>query len=163
MEPDWPHRTAVFTQVAPGGHTNEWPSRRVQRPRKQGGPPVPVREKFRHGHRRLAGGTQWHWNLGGWDAVRHANMEAISILKDENPDSKAVSLNLPGDSALEVDVTSGKTFPDLFPPPPPLAESSLGPFVDEEDLLEHCWHSHFPCVQGEGGHSESRGSPCYTL
>ena len=53
---------------------------------------------------------------GGWDAVRLANMEAISVLKDENPDSKAASLNLPGDSALGVEGTSGHTFPDLFPP-----------------------------------------------
>ena len=30
-----------------------------------------------------------------------------------------------------------------FAPPPPLAESPLGPFVDEEDLREACWRSHF--------------------
>ena len=75
-------------------------------------------------------------------------MEAISVLKDENPDSKATSLNLPGDSALEVDGTSGQTFPDLFPP---LAESPLGPLVDEEDLLEHCWRSHFFHASRERG------------
>ena len=67
-------------------------------------------------------------------------MEAISILKDEKPDSKAASLNLPGDSALGVEGTSGHTFPGLFPP---LAESPLGPFVDEEDRFDACWHSHF--------------------
>ena len=37
-------------------------------------------------------------------------------LKDENPASRAVSLNLPGESALGEDGTSGHTFPDLFPP-----------------------------------------------
>ena len=67
-------------------------------------------------------------------------MEAISVRKDEKPDSNAASLNLPGDSALGVEGTSGQTFPDLFPP---LAESPLGPFVDEEDLLDTCWRSHF--------------------
>ena len=64
-------------------------------------------------------------------------MEAISARKDEKPDSKAANLDLPGDSALGVEGTSGQcpegaaAFPDLFPP---LAESPLGPFVDEEDL-----------------------------
>ena len=43
--------------------------------------------------------------------MRLANMEAISVLKDEKPDSKATSLNLPGDSALGVEGTSGHTFP----------------------------------------------------
>ena len=60
---------------------------------------------------------------GGTDAMRRpvrlANMDAISVLKDEKPDSKAASLNLPGESALGEDGTSGHTFPDLFPPPPP--------------------------------------------
>ena len=50
--------------------------------------------------------------------MRLANMEAISVLKDEKPDSKAASLNLPGDLALGVEGTSGHTFPGLFPPPP---------------------------------------------
>ena len=55
---------------------------------------------------------------------RLANIEAISARKDENPDSKAASLDLPGDSALEVDGASGQcpgravTFPDLLPPWP---------------------------------------------
>ena len=75
-------------------------------------------------------------------------MEAISVRKDEKPDSNAASLNLPGDSALGVEGTSGQTFPDLFPPPP-LAESPLGPFVDEEDLLDACWRSHFSHASGE--------------
>ena len=52
-------------------------------------------------------------------------------LKDENPASRAASLNLPGETALRVDGTSGHTFPDLFPP---LADSPLGPFVVEEDF-----------------------------
>ena len=55
-----------------------------------------------------------------------ANMEVFRL--DKNPDSRAASLNLPGETALGVDVTSGHTFPDLFPP---FAESPLGPFVDE--------------------------------
>ena len=49
-------------------------------------------------------------------AERLVNMEAISVLKDEKPDSKAASLNLPGESVLGEDGTSGHTFPDLFPP-----------------------------------------------
>ena len=51
------------------------------------------------------------------DPVRLAKMEVIS---DENPFPKAASLNLPGDSALGVEGTSGHTLPELFPP---LAES----------------------------------------
>ena len=72
-------------------------------------------------------------------------MEAISARKDEKPDSRAVNLDLPGDSALEVEGASGQcpvraaAFPDLLPP---LAESPLGPFVAEEDLREACWRSH---------------------
>ena len=46
-------------------------------------------------------------------------MEAISVRKDEKPDSNAASLNLPGDSALGVEGISGQTFLDLFPPPWP--------------------------------------------
>ena len=42
--------------------------------------------------------------------------------QDENPFPKAASFNLPGDSALGVEGTSGHTFPELFPP---LAESPL--------------------------------------
>ena len=55
-------------------------------------------------------------------------MEAISARKDEKPDSKAANLDLPGDSALEVEGASGQcpvraaAFPDLLPP---LAESPL--------------------------------------
>ena len=79
-------------------------------------------------------------------------MEAISARKDEKPDSNAANLDLPGDSALAVEGTSGQcpegavAFPDLFPP---LAESPLGPFVDEEDLREACWRSHFFHASGE--------------
>ena len=40
------------------------------------------------------------------------------LLLDENPASRAASLNLPGESALGEDGTSGHTFPDLFPPLP---------------------------------------------
>ena len=57
-------------------------------------------------------------------------MEAISVLKDEKSDSKAASLNLPGESALGEDGTSGHTFPDLFPP---LADSPLC-YILSEDL-----------------------------
>ena len=46
-------------------------------------------------------------------------------LKDANPASRAASLNLPGETALGVDGTSGHTFPDLFPP---LADSPLVAF-----------------------------------
>ena len=70
-------------------------------------------------------------------------MEAISVRKDEKPDSNPASLNLPEDSALGFEGTSGQTFPDLFPP---LAESPLGPFVD---LLDACWRSHFFHASGE--------------
>ena len=72
-------------------------------------------------------------------------MEAISARKDEKPVSRAASLNLPGDSALEVEGASGQcpegaaAFPDLLPP---LAESPLDPFVVEEDFREACWRSH---------------------
>ena len=48
-------------------------------------------------------------------------------LKDENP---ASSLNLPRESALGVDGTSGHTFPDLFPP---LADSPSC-YILSEDL-----------------------------
>ena len=81
-------------------------------------------------------------------------MEAISARKDEKPDSNAASLDLPGDSALKVEGASGQcpgravTFPDLLPP---LAESPLGPFVDEEDLREACWRSHFFHASRERG------------
>ena len=51
-------------------------------------------------------------------------MEAISVRKDEKPDSSAANLNLPGDSALGVEGTSGHTFPDLFPP---LSRIPFGP------------------------------------
>ena len=67
--------------------------------------------------------------------MRLANMEAISVRKDEKPYSKAASHNLPGDSALGVEESSGHNFPGLFPP--------LGPFVDEEDRCDACWCSHF--------------------
>ena len=72
-------------------------------------------------------------------------MEAISSRKEEKPVSRAANLDLPGDSALEVEGASGQcpvraaAFPDLLPP---LAESPLGPFVAEEDLREACWRSH---------------------
>ena len=72
-------------------------------------------------------------------------MEAISVRKDEKPDSNAASLDLPGDSALEVEGVTGQcpegaaAFPDLLPP---LAESPLDPFVVEEDFREACWRSH---------------------
>ena len=45
-------------------------------------------------------------------------MEAISVRKDEKPDSNAASLNLPGDSALGVEGTSGQTFQICSPPWP---------------------------------------------
>ena len=48
--------------------------------------------------------------------VRLANMEAISVLKDEKPASKAAILNIPGESGLGVDGTAGDTFPALPPP-----------------------------------------------
>ena len=84
-------------------------------------------------------------------------MEAISVRKDEKPNSSAASLNLPGDSALGVEGTSGHTFPDLFPP---LAESPLGPFVDEEDLFDACWRAHFSqCVQRDGGTVRAGAAP----
>ena len=72
---------------------------------------------------------------GGWDAVKRparvANMEAISVLNDEKPASKAAILNLPGESILGVDGTVGYTLPALFPPPPPpFTDSPLGPFFD---------------------------------
>ena len=79
-------------------------------------------------------------------------MEAISARKDKKPDSRAANLDLPGDSALEVEGASGQcpvraaAFPDLLPP---LAESPLGPFVAEEDLREACWRSHRFHASGE--------------
>ena len=83
---------------------------------------------------------------GGWNAVRRpmrfANMEAISVLNDENPDSRAASLNLPGETALGVDGTSGHTFPDLFPSP-----LLIPPWAPFKALLALPL---LPCVQGEG-------------
>ena len=70
----------------------------------------------------LLGGTHQYWSPGGWDAVKRpvrvANMEAISVLNDEKPASKAAILNLPGKSVLGVDGTAGYTLPALSPPPP---------------------------------------------
>ena len=51
--------------------------------------------------------------------MRLVNMEAIF----EKSASRDASLNLPGETALGEDGTSGHTFPELFPP---LADS---PFV----------------------------------
>ena len=170
VEPDGPATTAGFIQAAPGGHTNEWHSRRVQRPREgplasKGVLHFPWGKYSTAGYPALVGWTHRHWSLGDgtpwsvpWDL---RTWESYFHLKDANLASRAASLNLPGETALGVNGTSGNTFPDLFRP---LADSPLGPFVDEDDLLEHWWRSPFlPCVQGEGGHSESRGSPCYTL
>ena len=135
------HHTAGSTQIAPGGPTNEWQGRRALGHMKG-------RWLARWSSSSHEGQISPPWappscrrdplalGSGGWDAVRLANMEVISVLKDENPDSKATSLNLPGDSALGVEGTSGHTFPGLFPPP--LSWIPLG-------------------------HSESRGSPCCTL
>ena len=70
-------------------------------------------------------------------------MEAIFARKDEKPDSRAANLDLPGDSALEVDGASGQcpvraaAFPDLLPP------------LAEEDLREACWRSHRFHASGE--------------
>ena len=91
--------------------------------------------------------------------VRLANMEAISVLKDEKPASKAAILNLPGESGLGVDGTAGDTFPALFPP---LPDSPLGPFVVEEDFLTVCWCSHSSTYPGRGGNSEGRDCPYST-
>ena len=44
-------------------------------------------------------------------------MEAISVLNDEKPASKAAILNLPGESVLGEDGTAGYTFPAWFPSP----------------------------------------------
>ena len=81
-------------------------------------------------------------------------MEAISARKDEKPDSRAANLDLPGDSALEVEGASEQcpvraaAFPDLLPP---LAESPLDPFVDEEDPTRSLLaFPLLPCVQREG-------------
>ena len=81
-------------------------------------------------------------------------MEAISARKDEKPDSKAANLDLPGDSALEVEGTSGQcpegavAFPDLFPP---LAESPLGPFVVKRTYAKPAGVPISSCVRREGG------------
>ena len=93
---------------------------------------------------------------GGWDAVKRpwrlANM--------------AANLDLPGDSALEVEGASGQcpegaaAFPDLLPP---LAESPLDPFVVEGDFREACWLPIASMHPGRGRHSENREVLCYTL
>ena len=64
------------------------------------------------------------WGMGRREASRetceHGSYLCIKrevLLLDENPASRAASLNLPGESALGEDGTSGHTFPDLFPPP----------------------------------------------
>ena len=80
--------------------------------------------------------------------MKLANMEAISVLNDENPASRAASLNLPGESALGEDGTAAHTFPALFPP---FADSPLGPFVVEEDFFVDCWRSHFLHISWERG------------
>ena len=104
----------------------------------RGGPPVPVRDKSRrYEHPRLLDGTHRFWNLGVVTASRE---------------------NLPGDSAWGLKEQLG--IPSQVCSPP-LAESPLGPFVDEEA----CWRSHFfhaSRERGGGGQSESRGSPCCT-
>ena len=76
-------------------------------------------------------------------------MEAISVLKDEKPASRAASLNLPGETALGVDGTSGHTFPDLFPP---LYRFPLGSLRGQRGLLCALLALPLlPSVQGEGG------------
>ena len=88
------------------------------------GPPVPVREKFRRGHLGV-------WGMGRREASRETCEHGSYFrLKDENPASRAASLNLPGESALGEDGTSGHTFPDLFPP---LADSPSC-YILSEDL-----------------------------
>ena len=73
-------------------------------------------------------------------------------LKDENPASRAASLNLPGESALGEDGTSGSghTFPDLFPPPP-LADSPSCYILSEDlDPSRKNGRSHFFCFLSTG-------------
>ena len=57
------------------------------------------------------------WGMGRREASREiCEHGSYFSLKDENPASRAASLNLPGESALGEDGTYGHTFPDLFPP-----------------------------------------------
>ena len=68
---------------------------------------------------------------GGWDAVKRpvrvANMEAISVLNDEKPASKAAILILPGESVLGVEWNCWVYLISLVPPPPLLTPPC--PFV----------------------------------
>ena len=82
-------------------------------------------------------------------------MEAISARKDEKPVSRAASLNLPGDSALEVEGVSGQcpegaaAFPDLLPP---LGRIPFGPLRGRRGLSRSLLaFPSLPCIQGEGG------------
>ena len=94
-------------------------------------------------------------------------MEAISARKDEKPVSRAASLNLPGDSALEVEGASGQcpegaaAFPDLLPPPwpNPLWTPSWSKRTSEKPAGVPIASMH----PGRGRHSENREVLCYTL
>ena len=131
--------------VTPGGPTNKWQGLRAQQPptgllaskwvlqRNLSTVSYPVA---------MTGPAGFGiWGLGR----RVASLEAE---KDEKPASNAASLNLPGDSALGVEGTSGQTFPDLFPP---LGRIPFGPLRGRRGPLRCLLALPFlPCVRREG-------------
>ena len=83
-------------------------------------------------------------------------MEDISILNDEKPASKAAILNLPGESVLGVNETTGYTLPALFLL---FTDSPLGPFVVEGGLFDGLLVLPFFHMSRERGRSEGRDCP----
>ena len=161
-----PHHTAGFTQVTPGGHTHEWHSRRVQRPREG-----PLASKgvlqFLWGKNSTVGTPALQAGpigIGVWGMrCREASCEICEHgsyfrLKDENPPGPLVS-------TYRENQLLGKMEPLGIPSqtcsPPPLADSHSC-YILSEDLdpsrKNGRSHTSFASYWREG-----RGSPPSTF
>ena len=153
-----PRHTAGFTQVAPSGHTNEWHSRRVQRHRE-----VPLASKgvlqflwrkySTAGYPALEAGPIGIavWGMGRREICEHGGNFRLKRRKSWLQGRKSQPT---GRNSFGGRWNLWAYLPRLVPP---FADSPLGPFVVEEDLLEHCWRSHFFHASRERGAQWEQG------